>query len=805
MIAFHKNEADPSLWIYNDLMRLDFVYSNSNLPNRDELYLNQLKRLKQTAKGKAIYSSVLAAQADLLYQQGSSYDSFKSESLRLKWKEALALCEEAIATFPKSLGAQRCQELKLRIKEKSLQVKIEDVIPKGEPFPSLITYKNVKKVYWKVVKAQPELLEKEYEKSNQSDYNFIVKFYNRQAAIKQWETNLPDPGDYHNHSVEEKCPALDYGDYILMAADNPEFATDQNAVVLSNFTISNLSYIHRSLGDTGQLDVYVLHRKSGQALEGVKVNVSHRKYDYKKRKYNRVQLNTYQTDAQGYIRIPYQSVQSYDLDFSLGEDKLGNDGSNAIYVYRQKQQNPQSTIKTSLFLDRMIYRPGQTVYFKGIVMESLRGKHKIVPGHKSSLQFYDVNGQKVEELELTANEYGTYSGQFTAPDNGLNGNMRIAAYTWVEQEEVIHTVKAKESLTRIARDYKVQVADIKSANGLSGNEIKFGQKLKIPKKMPQHQEGSVSFSVEEYKRPKFFVEIPAPEGSYKFEEEVTVTGNAKAYSGANIDGAEVTYRVVRRAYRPYWYGYYYRSYYNPPQETVILQGSSQTDDKGQFEIKFRAAPDLNFGKIDEQTCSYVVYADVTDINGETHSQSRSLVVSQRTLVIGVNLDNEWDQSGDIPTWYIQSNNLNGVYEASKGEISIRPVKKAEREIRERKWAWPDQFLYDKATWLSFFPHDAYGNPDEDKEKNLGSEVYRQPYNTETAKELKLEKLKSWEPGKYLLEIAAKDAFGQEVKSQHYFQIYNSQAKQVSTPNFFSFRSMKNQGEPGEKAIITLGT
>ena len=45
-----------------------------------------------------------------------------------------------------------------------------------------------------------------------------------------------------------------------------------------------------------------------------------------------------------------------------------------------------------------------------------------------------------------------------------------------------HTVKKGESLSRIANKYGVTVAALKSANGLKGDNIQPGQKLKIPAK-----------------------------------------------------------------------------------------------------------------------------------------------------------------------------------------------------------------------------------------------------------------------------------------------------------------------------------
>ncbi|MGV2481129.1 UNVERIFIED_CONTAM: hypothetical protein IGO34_30500, partial [Salmonella enterica subsp. enterica serovar Weltevreden] len=85
---------------------------------------------------------------------------------------------------------------------------------------------------------------------------------------------------------------------------------------------------------------------------------------------------------------------------------------------------------------------------------------------------YDVNYQKVSSLDLTTNEYGTVSGSFTAPQTGLNGQMRIT-----------------------------------------------------------DNHGTVYFSVEDYKRPKFETEFRPVKGSYRLNDEVSVTGIAKAYAG----------------------------------------------------------------------------------------------------------------------------------------------------------------------------------------------------------------------------------------------------------------------------------
>jgi len=55
----------------------------------------------------------------------------------------------------------------------------------------------------------------------------------------------------------------------------------------------------------------------------------------------------------------------------------------------------------------------------------------------------------------------------------------------------------------------------------------------------------------------------------------------KSYSGANVDNAQVKYRVVRKAVFPYWWFYWY-GYYPSSPEVEILNGTTTTNDKGEF-------------------------------------------------------------------------------------------------------------------------------------------------------------------------------------------------------------------------------
>ena len=144
------------------------------------------------------------------------------------------------------------------------------------------------------------------------------------------------------------------------------------------------------------------------------------------------------------------------------------------------------------------------------------------------------------------------------------------------------------------------------------------------------------YRVEEYKRPKFYVEYEPLKGTYKVNDKIKLTGIAKAYAGNNIDGAMVKYRVVRQP--RFIYPWLFRKWWQPPTEQMeIAHGETITDKDGKFVVEFTAIPDLKIDKKFEPVFDYTVYADVTDINGETRSGEKSVSVSYKALLLKVTL------------------------------------------------------------------------------------------------------------------------------------------------------------------------
>jgi uncharacterized protein YfaS (alpha-2-macroglobulin family) len=755
LIRFHLKDKNYAALVDADLKRLRFVHRHLTTNNKNALYLQALRQLEQKSIKYPISSEVTHAIAQQVYNQGTKYDPRRSGENKWKLKEALAIAQTGIDRFPKSDGAKLCQNLQNQVKEKNIRITIEETNLSNEPFRALVSFKNVQKIYWRFVKI--DMTDITYLRGAKTYGIDIVKYYTNKKALKTAETTLPSDNDYQTHYAEEKIDALPYGTYVAIASAKPDFSTQNNGIAYAYFTISDIAWIHRTVYKDGGAEFYVLHRKTGEPLEGVKAKVWRTRYNYSNARQDKLNRGNYVTNKEGYFKVPYRNSsqeRNFYVEFTKGEDHLytlppsrfaNGYGNFYSYLGRKTPAKP----RVYFFLDRKIYRPGQTIYFKGVVISTDYKNHQLLPNQKSTVTLYDVNNQKVHSLKVTSNEYGTMSGSFIAPNTGLNGKMRIT-----------------------------------SSLGAS-------------------YDNSVYFWVEDYKRPKFEVKFNPIEGSFKLNETIVAKAKAKAYSGANIDGAQVKYRVVRRARFPYWFYYWYGYYPSSPQ-LEITNGIAKTNENGEFEIKFKAIPDLSVSPKSDPVFTYVVYTDVTDLNGETHSNNTSVGVGYRALKLGISIGGQINKS-QAQSWQLNTTNLNGMFVPAKGNISIHRLKTPKKTYRKRRWSQPDKYLYSLAEWQKLFPDDPYKNENNRYLWKKQQEVYKGKFDTEKNKVLNMAQAKRWKPGYYMLEMTATDKFGKEVKTVKYFEVFDPKSKAIATNAIQYLNTLKGTAEPGETAQFLAGT
>jgi len=488
-----------------------------------------------------------------------------------------------------------------------------------------------------------------------------------------------------------------------------------------------------------QTEIYVLNRNSGNPMANVKADVFAQKYDYKQRKYIKNKVATKFSNQNGFLSIEPTDKQGETTFFI--ELSTENDflSSETSFYANNYRYTETPHIVNTIFTDRAIYRPGQKVYFKGISIKYDGDSRTIVTNNKESVIFYDANYQKISSLNLTTNEFGTFNGTFDIPTGILNGQMQI-----------------------------------------------------------QTSNGSVYFRVEEYKRPKFETEFLPFNGSYKLNDFVEVQGKAISYSGATLSDATVKYRVVRT---PIWRYWWWHNTYSPNIE--IENGTVTTNEKGIYSIKFKAIPDLAFKKSDNVNFNYTIYADVTDINGETQSTSKSITIGYVDLNLSTNIP-ESLQKENTDTFKLYTNNLNGEKINAKGELKIYKLKTPEKYLQKRLWQQPDKFIYSEKEWNTKFAGNIY------KETpifnyEIEKQVFAINFNSEKNDNILLETLKSWETGFYKLLITSTDAFGNSVENMQFITIISDESTKMPFPEIFWIKPLKINCEVGETAKILIGS
>lgn len=742
LTLFHEKDDNTNAFIDIELTRLDYVSSHSQNPKKDTLYYNSMMALQSKFAGNPRVTEIDLRIANWYLAKAAQYQPLEGEAYKWYKKTAKEVAEAAVKKFPESYGGKQCKNTITAITAKSLNLAVEEVNAPNKPFRALVTSANVNKVYIKIVKTSHQ----ELRRLGRTDWGEkLYNKYNALPAVKSFEQALTDDGDYQSHGTEIKMPELPYGYYLVLTSLNPDFKYNNNLTSYATCIVSDMADIERRREDDGTYDFYALHRQTGEALKNITAQVWYEKYNYVSRDYEIRKGETLKTDDKGYFNISYnkENDRSFYVELVNGSDSYFN--NNSYYAYKPYQDNEVRT-QSYIFTDRAIYRPGQTVYFKSIVLESRHGEdYRIKANYPVTVTFYDVNYQKVSSLNLTTNEYGTVSGSFIAPQGVLNGQMRIS-----------------------------------------------------------DSYGTAYFSVEDYKRPKFETAFNDVKGSYRLNDEVTVSGHAKAYAGNAIDGAKVNYHVTRRVQYPYWW-WWYRPHGSSGQDAEIASGEISTNDTGAYFIKFKALPDESVSKTSQATYVYEVSADVVDINGETHSAQTSVIVGYQALQLSIGSDYIISQT-DVKPIRINTTNLNGVAEPAKGSFAIYRLKQPGKVFRERLWAQPDRHTMSKNEYYRDFPYDLYADELNKYKWEKESKVLDKTFDTGAKTEYDLSTdIRALKPGVYVIEASCKDQFGEPVKAFNYVTIFNPGAGEVPEQTASWFYLQKDRGEPGEKASFIMAS
>ena len=737
LIGFHLKNGSTFALADVNIQRLKFVHKQATFNTKESLLLDAFKNASHTLKAHEVSGLYAFEMASMLFKQSQSYRFKTNENQRWKAKEAIEICNKVIREFPESKGAEQCAVLKSQMEHTSFQITTEDFLPIQKDARLLVSYKNLNALKfnaYRISEKQYKKLVTTYGKKEQLDFIRNLKVHDT------WNNTLRNEKDYQNHTTEILVPKLGNGRYLIVA-----FSGDKT----ENFAFTNIQVTNMALVETEALDAkifQIIDRNNGAPMANVPVDVS-----YSARNKKQLTTKQYTTNRLGEIKIEkskswYRNVQ---LKVKNGSDiaYFGDFYINQTY----NQPEDKVSYKSFIFTDRSIYRPGQTAYFKAIVMKTEDGKSEVIENEKVVAILYNINNEEVKKLELKTNAFGSVSGEFILPNTGLNGIHRIAF------------------------------------NAESGKHIRSNARI----------------SVEAYKRPKFETQFLPVTETFKINDSVTVKGSALAYAGSTISDAKVVYNVRRNVQYPRWY-FWYRPWVNSePQE--IAHGETTTHANGEFEITFKAIPDQSVDKSSLPVFNYEITADVTDINGETRSATRIVNVGYHALTANMSIDGNLDKTKKNHAITIDTKNLNGAFVAAKGTIKIHKLKAPNAVIRPRPWAAPDyQDIYE-ADFKKLFPHDAYNAQQHSNNWKKGKLEFVSSFNTGHSTTLNLGKIKKWASGAYLITLESTDKFGQLVKDEIKTTLFSDTDDRPADNKLFSISTDKSEYQNGDTAHITLGS
>jgi len=745
LVNFHLGDKDPQALVDVELKRLDYVYRNVQLSNKDTLLESALRRLMSRYETSLVNGEIYYQLAMFYDRLGNQYNPLRSKDYKDYKIKAYELCREAISKYPGTIGAINCRYLMNQLEGKGLNLLLERIAAPNQPARALLEYRNLDRAWFRIVKTNHD----EFQAKQRMRREDMLAFYTAQKSVADWQVVLPKDRDFQNHSCEIKLDGQPQGMYVLLTATGPDFNFKNNAVAYTFFNVSNIAYIERSLTNRS-LGLFLLNRFSGLPLTGAQVQILYREYDRVGRRQVLVKGKILNADADGFLKITAKDVKKnyFQLEFIHGDDRLVPDSNFSIYSYEQ-EYHPR--VQTYFFSDRSIYRPGQTVYFKGI-MVSLDPqddhKNKILPNQSSTVVLYDVNNKKTASLQLKTNEYGTFSGTFQLPTGVLNGNMRIA-----------------------------------------------------------DNYGALNFSMEEYKRPKFKTSFKPSEKSYRLNEKVTVKGQAEAYAGYKIANAQVAYRVERSVFYPcpWYYWRLYGDYATPQAAMEICNGITKTDGDGSFDVSFDALPDTAVAKDTRPAFMYTVHADVTDVNGETRSATHRVYVGYIALSLNCDLPDTINKDNKTVECTVNSTTLSGDFIPAAGTVTVHRLHPPDRVLRGRMWAQPDKSVLDESTFKKLFPNDPFADENDYYTWEKAQKTADFSFDTKRSKTLRFSDVGSWKPGKYIMELTAKDRYGSEVKTVNYFTLFSASGKDLPFKTTDWFSLLKGTVEPGGNAQLVIGT
>ena len=474
LIAAYKQRPDrEDGLVLATLDELKFRHPRISSDDRgDTSYLAALDALIARHGDRPVCAEVYLAKAEYLYR-----GSRQQQPAR-----ALAVCEEAIRRYAKYERINEVRNLREQILRSDLTVRTLAVSYPGDSLALNVSYRNLGGFTLNLYRTD---LKNGYDRPEGGVRNRnYLRQHARKVVTRHFDLQpnplpgiAPEDWPYTRADTVFSLPMPEeLGVYVVEVVPDGKTVdgADRHEVAVSRLMPLTLSLPGK------QLEVLSLDSKTGHPVPGV----TFRFYSTYGMPEPGKLVAEVTTGADGRATLAGdRKIRTYTV--AKGEDTYLDTQSIAYADYGRRNTASQENL--TLLTDRSLYRPGQTVYVKGIAYEQDEESARVLEGKTYTLSLLDVNRKELSKQEVRTNDFGSFAAEFILPTSCLNGDF---------------VIKAGNRTTTLIR-------------------------------------------VEEYKRPTFELTFDPVKTAYALGDTVTVTGQVKAYNGAALQELPLAYTLTR--------------------------------------------------------------------------------------------------------------------------------------------------------------------------------------------------------------------------------------------------------------------
>lgn len=466
LIAFQNKEPNMKSVLLTELDYLRFLYGDKRDKESFEAYMNALDELYRNLASQNYAAEILIAKLDLVSGSMFRYVSTQWDSIKA---EEVKLCEEGIKRYS---GYPRTAILKNRLaqlEQPTLSASTNNTVYPGQQLGIKLEYKNVQKVIVQIYRSSKTPLQAAAHTSAKKSSGSTLR-----QLVNEKTFSLLLPNTYSQQDTTLHISMDQPGLYECVVT-----VPGQQLKTINTVSVTRLAAIYRNLSGNKQ-EVMVTDYLSGKPVDGAIVTY------YGGQRRSLQELGTVKTDREGLATLP---ANSQVLAFQASRPGDTNAMLTNIYPMGSGHKPEKNPVEVSIFTDRGLYRPGQTIFFKGLAYVKDSNDPHAVAGQTFTVTLYDANGKELAQKKFTTNDFGSFNGEFSIPKQTLSGVFRLST----------------------------------------------GQM-------------SVYIHVEEYKRPTFQAYFLPIKGDIAFGDSVTIQGKAATFSGVSLPSGDVTWRITRRPF-----------------------------------------------------------------------------------------------------------------------------------------------------------------------------------------------------------------------------------------------------------------